>query len=454
MQAGWRIIAHTCLIVCAVTGAWAQSNPDDVPVERGVPILPGTGLLLPGQQSVRPVPPVLIEPADGVAITAPEGGAAAVQFKWQPGSPTGPVTSYRVCVFEATKSCQDPGSESYSVGAQAVILSPPSGLPIAKFLGKSLKWSVEACVTHTMGTTVPQVSRPGDPLPSQGAPVSIQCSSSPARTLFWILPPPQLAGLGRSGGTDPAVPHYAFYWTPVTGARAYLFCIYDGQMSNCTSRTTLPTYNPNPLIVDVGGPEYRVTYDLPQFRGRQVQWTVAACTHLLPDQVPTSPLPDDLRCTWQRQPTGWSQVDILNPLLPPTINPVADVVRTTLDSPPELKMSWQLNRPQDVRTVKVCIVTARGPGGQTVQPADRARVLSQMSPSACDLHNLADNPNRPRTLSFCTIRRPFISTGDPDRTVFGFAVAACNERNQCWYSTPFAVVRDDFRPFSGQARCD
>ena len=156
----------------------------------------------------------------------------------------------------------------------------------------------------------------------------------------------------------------------------------------------------------------------------------------------------------QQQPTGWGQIDIHNPLLHPTLNPVADIVRTSLDTPPELQMSWQLNRPQDVRSVKVCIVTARGPGGRPVLPADRRRVLSQMSPAACDLHNVIANSLRPRTLTSCIVRRPFLDTGDPDLTVFGFAVAVCNEGNQCWCSTPFAVIHDEFRPFGPQGRCE
>lgn len=447
MQTGWRVIAQGCLIVCAVTGVWAQANSEDVPVERGVPILPGSGLL-PGQQSVQPASPVMIEPADGAVITAPEGNAAAVQFKWQPGSPASPVTSYRVCVFEATKTCQDPASESYSVGAQAGTLSPPAGLSVAKFLGKSLKWSVEACVTLTMRSGVPQASRPGDPSPVQGGLVSIRCAASPARTLYWTLPPPQLAGLGRAPGSDPTVLHYAFYWTPVTGARAYLFCLYDGPSSSCTTTATVSTAA-NPLIAAVGGPEYRVLHDLPQFRGKQVRWTVAACTHVQLDQVSSSPLPDDLRCTWQAQPNGWGQVDIQNVLSPPILNHAVDLVPNPPNGVAELRMSWQLSRPQDVKSVKVCIVTERDP----VSPEAAKDRLLRMSPSACEQRNLIQNAVRTSILTSCILKRPYVRTHD-GASVFGFAVGECNQKNECWYSTPFAVLVDHHEPFGSNARCE
>lgn len=453
----WRskalVVLSGCVVLGVASSVWSQPNSDEMPRERAVPILPGSGLAVPVHPGVQPVAPILVEPADQFVVSPPEGAPASLQFRWQPGAVTGSATSYRVCVFEATKTCQEPGSEIFTVAATVNSFAPPSGLPPAKFLGKSLKWSVDACVTLTIPSGAPQAVRPGavSPPTAQETLLSMRCASSPARLLHWTLSPPQTTGLSRSVGIEPAVPHYGFFWTPVTGARAYYICLYDGPFSGCVTRSSLP--NANPMIVDVGGAEYRVTSDLPQFRGRQIRWTVAACTHIRADQASTSPLPEDLRCTWQPQP-GWNPVTIQNPLLPPTLNAVPDVVQTTLNNPPELKMTWQLNRAQDVRSVKVCIVTARGPGGMPVAPEDRARVLAQTSPSACEQRNVISNPVRSRTLTSCTVRRPFPETGDPDRTVFGFAVAACNESNQCWYSAPMAVVRDEFRPFGGPPRCE
>jgi len=133
MRAGWRVIVQSLLIICAVTAAWAQANSDDMPVERGVPILPGSGLLLPGRQLIQPVSPALLEPAEGIVVTPPEGVAASVQFKWQPGSTTSPVTFYRVCVFEFTKTCQDSGSEFYSINGQTHMLTPQPVCPLQSF---------------------------------------------------------------------------------------------------------------------------------------------------------------------------------------------------------------------------------------------------------------------------------------------------------------------------------
>ncbi len=217
----------------------------------------------------------------------------------------------------------------------------------------------------------------------------------------------------------------------------------------CTPRTT--SRGNNPFIVDAGGPSYRVTFDLPQFRGRTIQWSVAACTHWQLDQMPSSPLPDDLRCTWQRNIRGQGTIKILNQLRAPTINPVRAQVSTSPDNPPRLQMTWTFTRPQDVRFVRVCVLTARGSGGTPVAPEDRAGVLRQTNPYDCNYLNVMQNPDRPASTTSCTFRRPFLDTGDSSRTIFGFVVGACDDDRNCRYSQTIAVVRDDVAPFGPRA---
>lgn len=450
---GTLFIAVLGSLWAAQLGAQQEPPPTDLPdtpVERAVP--PNMRILGSVPQISTPQAPLLVNPPEASTTTWPDGAPAAVTFQWQPGG-SSPVTFYIVCVFEADKTCEQPGSETYTVQNTRQSFTPTPGLPLAKFLGKSLKWSVKACLSLSLDPPqVPRAMRPGDPAPPPAPMTPPRCATSAPRTLYWTLPAPIQAGLGRSPGTEPAVLHYSFAWTPVAGARAYLFCLFDGSVSMCTPRTTARSNNP--LIVDVGGQSYRVTFDLPQFRGRTIKWSVAACTHWQLDQTPSSPLPDDLRCTWQQQTGGWGTVEIHNPVLAPTINPVGAQVSSSRDNPPSLQLTWTLRRPQDIRYIRVCVLTARGPGGTPVESERRAAVLSSTSPYSCNQRNIIMNPDRPPSTTACTFRRPFLDTGDSDRTVFGFAVAACNEKGTCEYSQPLAVVQDDFAPFGPRAICE
>jgi len=66
--------------------------------------------------------PTLTTPADGVAIQIPDTQPARVLFRWQTG-PGAPADRYKLCLFEAVKTCEEPGSEVYTIpfNAQLVI---------------------------------------------------------------------------------------------------------------------------------------------------------------------------------------------------------------------------------------------------------------------------------------------------------------------------------------------
>lgn len=394
------------------------------------------------QQLSMPGTPALIYPIESEAMQIPNGAPARVSFQWQ-AEPGGRVEKYKLCVFEAARTCEQSGSEVYIIPGNTQEFVTSQGLPTVKFRGKSLKWSVAACTT----TAMRQRTFPGTSPPASND----QCRTSPPRNLFWPLPAPERASVSRSQGTDPTIPRYGFLWTAVDGAKAYLFCLYEGPQSLCNFSTTQPTNNP--MIIDKGGTDYSIEYDLTQFRGHTVRWTVAACTHLKITEQPTSPLPERLRCTYQQGPGNFESIRIGNPLLPPILHPPhwPEGTLAPESAQPPIRMSWDIQHPRDVRSIKVCVITARGPGGQSVAPQDRMANLTRTSPYSCEQRNVLMNPIRNARLTSCTFVRPLLDTGDPSKTVFGFAVASCNEENQCWYA-PLAVIHDEFRPFGPQAR--
>lgn len=443
MNFHWRTLFALAGLLLTASNLSAQFS--ELPPGLYFQLDPRTQDLKQLQSGIKPLQaPILSAPMEGEAINAPNNMPAVLTFRWTLPATSGLAESYRVCVFEATKTCEQPGSELYTVAGSVLEFTPAPGLPAAKFLGKTLKWSVSAC------RLAPVQQQPAAPGIAPMTKLPLQCGPSGTRTLLWPLPSPTRAGISRSPGSEPAVPQYTFYWTAVAGAKAYLFCLYAGSPDECGIRTTLQ--NSDPLIVDKGGTEYVIDYDLPQFRGKTVRWRVAACTHFRVEDLPTSPLPDEFRCTYQQGPGGFESVRIENPLLPPVLNPV-QAVNAPANVQPLVRMSWSLPRQQDVRSVKVCVLTARGPGGTPVRPEDRATMLSHTTAYSCEQRNVLQNPLRPRNTVACTFVRPHLDTGDPNLTVFGFAVAACNEFNQCWYS-PLAQVRDQFRPFGPIARCD
>jgi hypothetical protein len=392
-----------------------------------------------------PGEPVLesVSPADGDILRIPIDQPARVLFRWQTG-PGAPVDRHKVCLFEAAKTCEQPGRELYTTSGAAQQFDSFQGLPKTRFMGKSMKWSVAAC------RDVLILASPGTPQPT----TKEICTTSKARQLYWPLSAPRMAGVTQGQSNEPGVPTYTFTWTSIPNARAYLFCLFEGSINSCIDRTTLP--NNNPLIVDKGGPSITIDYDLPQFRGKTVRWTVAACTHWRPEQTPSSPLPSDLRCTWQRQPDRVRTVEITNPMVAPSWDASAEIKgrRYSPDNPQPIELRWILNRSQDVKSVKLCVVTAQGPGGTAVAPEERHRVLRGTSPSVCDQRNVIVNPHRPRTLTHCIFRRPLLLTGSSDYTVFGFSAAACNERNECAWTNPLAIIQDDSQPIGGPAICE
>lgn len=386
--------------------------------------------------------PALLYPTDGDILKIPVNQPARVLFKWQTGLGA-PVTRYKLCLYEAAQTCEGAGREVYTISGTAQQFDSFQGLPKSKFMGKSLKWSVAAC------RDVLILASPGTPQPT----TKEICTTSTTQRLYWPLAAPGMVGVRQEKSSEPGVPTYTFTWTSIPNARVYLFCLFEGQVSSCIDQTTLP--NHNPLIVDKGGPSITINYDLPQFRGKTVAWTAAACTHWKPEQSPSSPLPDHLRCTWQRQPNMVRPVEIANPMVAPAYD-FSEIkgLRFSPDNPQPIELRWKHARPQDVRSVRLCVLTAQGPGGVAVAQEDRYRNLQGMSPAECNQRNVIQNPRREAALTSCSFRRPLLFTGSTSSTVFGFAVAACNERNDCAWTDSFAVIHDEVQPIGGPAICE
>lgn len=379
-----------------------------------------------------PGTPTLIAPTEEAILQIQDNQPARVLFRWQTG-PGAPADRYKLCLFEAVRTCEQPGSEIYTIPLNAQQFDAVQGLPRGKFLGKSLRWSVAAC------RDVLVLASP--PSGTMQPPIKEICTVSAPRLLYWPLAPPKPDGFSITGESAPGVPIYDFFWEGSVRARAYLFCLFEGLINSCTNRTTLP--DSNPLVIDKAGPRHTITHDLTQFRGRTVQWTAAACTHVKSDDAPTSPLPEEFRCTWQRQPSAIRSVHVVNRVLPPTINPIEISGLTTPgDEPQPIQMRWTLNRSQDVKSVKICVLTAQGPRGASVEPEQRGPVLTATPSTACNQRNVIENPIRERTKTSCTFRRPLLHTGSSSSTVFGFAVAACNEQNWCAWSSPLVVIQE------------
>lgn len=374
--------------------------------------------------------PTLIAPTEKAILQIPDNQPARVLFRWQAG-PGAPIDRYKLCLFEATKTCELAGREIYTISGTAQQFDSFQGLPKAKFMGRSLKWSVAACRDVLM------LASPETPQPF----TKEICVSSSAQMLYWPLPPPRPGAYGRGEDAQPGVPTYHFNWSTVPAAKAYLFCLFDGRINQCIDRTTLP--DSNPLIVDKGGTSYTINYDLTQFRKKTVRWTVAACTHWRPEQAPSSPLPDEFRCTWQQDTRFVPTIHIANPVVAPSYN-IREIrgEEYSPDSPQPIEMKWILNRAQNVESVKLCVLTAQGPGGIPVPEAGRRSVLSATSPESCNHRNVIVNPDRNRTLDSCIFQRPLLRTGSDSSTVFGFAVAACNELKECAWSSPLVIIQE------------
>lgn len=211
------------------------------------------------RQLSMPNTPVLLSPADNLALQLPTNTSAAPTFQWKSGG--GTATRYILCIFEAAKNCSAPGSAVYSIPGTIQEFTPVPGLSPEKFQGKSLKWTVAACKN----------------IIARQPPSSEQCRISKPRMIRWTLPPP--AQIVASPITLSNEPAYQFGWTPVFGADAgYLLCLTFGNVSQC------PKYE-GPLYImpfTKGTTSIAIILrmnELPlsQLRGQSIRWTVATC---------------------------------------------------------------------------------------------------------------------------------------------------------------------------------
>ncbi len=255
----------------------------------------------------HPPPPILGTPADNQIVYD-----AAVVFSWQGGQGVPRATSYRVCVAEETRSCNDPGAWVYPSQGQRPLTGTglKHDLP-ASFHGKRLTWTVMACA------------------PSQlqiGSGPALLCTPAAARRLTWLLRAPTLLQPADGAGVPSLRP--AFRWSGVSGAEMYKLCVSQpGVACGTQARETVQT-----VLFDrpaSQGTSYTPQSDLRQFEGHAVHWTAAACSSAgcsYQQQV------REIRLPIRMYVRNWSQFDVNQVWLVRSGGPGAPPVRELLTS--------------------------------------------------------------------------------------------------------------------------
>jgi hypothetical protein len=350
------------------------------------------------ERRLNPPPaPIPLSPDDGALIRPPNRENGSVTFRWRSGDPIRGTDRYRICVFKKGQSCDDPKSVAYTIPGDRHELTPNPGLPADRFRGRTLEWTVSAC---------------RDSLRATGDSGSVErCATSEPRTLYWELPPPVLRSGRKDGLTDtPGVPRYVFEWEAVERAGVYAIALYRRLPDEIGFQREIFT---GPWIKHVSGTSVTIGDDLP-FRGEDVHWTVAACTHLVLDPGITGPLPDDRRCTIQYRS---GTIHIENELVPPAFT------RSSFDE--ATPISWTLANPDDIEYLELCAVP---------------RTSTNLFHGTCEQNNMASVPVRPRPLiRSCKLFPPYPITLPGTLPGFDFRVSACNKRDNCWHSE-FAPV--------------
>lgn len=364
----------------------------------------------PGNCNVQPavIPPTPVVLPMPQSIEAPANtNARNFTVRWRRGAATSnqkpaPVGRYRICVFVGA-NCQTAHRNAVfeHTRVRTLNFTPPTGLDYRKFQGQVVSWSVAACSTaHNM-----------------------LCSpySAPQQAI-WRMPRPR--GLrARIRSTGDAGLEFNFDWTDVHGAAHFFICLTLGEASRCLSE---PTFREaDPWVKMLNNARYSTRKPLAKFRGRSLQWRVAAC--------PNAPAGDD-RCTWSLS----KSIVVPNPMSPP--RPKTSVhTDSNIES---LTFRWT----NDHQIGKVshqyfCLL-------QTFPGLNNAHFCNPRQ-------NGSQTYRLPANQTSCLMRRPFF--GNPDAKTgdaVGAAVATCNAQNECAWSKVWRIQLDGLKPFSWRTRCN
>jgi len=441
-----------CFLFLAISPASAQS-PFNPPKAGGMlplhPLLcdpgfvwfPGTNRCVPQQLHdviVVTKPPRPIVAGRALDIEPASEADMAVTLSWgrgtfqlpKPGevilpTPSARVDYYKVCVWDGDPINAD--CDGTAVPKQIVTNLPGSRtmatvrLDHRQFQGRSVSWSVAACSCAGVPTGGGPLSACQDPMPDRFNAPGCTVASATQR-INWMLPPPtglRVSSNGRDPGSETAHPfdRYTFSWDPVWARSYYRLCLYDGtSIDACLARPLdgASSWDANPLRLVDSARQVPVNFDLPQFRGKQVQWTVAACAE---------DLPPARRCRLALpQPLA-----VADPLNPPVIESYQ--VSENLTENARIAFGWRLTDRSRIAFVRLCIADMRYPGSPP-----RAEIVR-----ACEARNRIIDPDRAAKPTGCAMRYPFFAGQfGTDPVYWGFMVAACNGAGECFWSQDYA----------------
>lgn len=205
-----------------------------------------------------PAPPILITPANETTVNLVAPGNTTLTFTWRRAGGEPAPTSYKLCVTEMNKRCNQPGAWIVPFIREVPLASASHTAPLPeKFQGKRLRWSVSACAPS--------------PVQTRTGGVREVCATSATRVLSWALPPPILH---LPADRISATPRQVFTAVSVPGADYYLFCFSKPGVA-CPFQ---PTATSNTIVAEVrGGSQYSGANELAQFDDQTIHWTAAAC---------------------------------------------------------------------------------------------------------------------------------------------------------------------------------
>lgn len=263
-----------------------RQEPDPDPLPPVKPIVIGS---CPGGYThVSPSAPV----APGnlsqvIRAVSEEDEGASVTLNWRPGfsgktadcAYVTPPDSYRICAFR--------GTDCYSTGARQIWNIPANQTELTVtmndgfFQGEDFHWAVMAC--------------------SEDAYCGDFSVHQPIR---YMLPPPTSFWVSTivRNELDPERPfsEVTFRWSSVYRAELYFLCVTTQQPDQCVYLKTSGSFG-DPYIKSTPFTQYRIDNDVPQFRGKRVTYTVAACTD--------ATQPSELNCSLYQTPKTMNYPD-------------------------------------------------------------------------------------------------------------------------------------------------
>ena len=288
-----------------------------------------------------------------------------------------------------------------------------------QFQGRSFTWSVAAC-TCQRGLLARTPGTCHDPAPQKFDSPGCKVATGTKR-VFWKLPPPsglRVTKTAPQGGSSTNHPYdaFTFSWSPVWARTYYRLCLYRNKtIDTCLTRPLdgSTSRDANPMYVFDSARTVRVDYDLPQFRGETINWTVAACA---------ADLPPARRCRLSAQQT----LDVGDPLTPPVINQLS--ISPELEDGAQIRLGWTLADRANIKFVRLCIADLQQAGNLS-----RADVLG-----FCRSRNQIVNPDRASKPTGCAMDYPFFrGQFGTDPVLWAFMAAVCNKKNECFWSTDY-----------------